>query len=277
MKITVVRQDPSLIKLIPNYSARISRSRTVLWCCLLLSSFPLHLIYNSVIFASTSISEPLVYVVTNDFLADPPGAPYNVSQTHYENLNPGLGEDGAVAEITARLQRLQQSPSTVRLDTAACQKAYGGSTLISEWGDALAVTTANSNHTSLLFMSSESYYDKLMCNSILTCEGGSLRLEHDLLDLSISHCVAFKASQHCKLRFSVGLMLGVIACNLIKIICMSSAVWRMDHRLLVTLGDAIESFLENPGQSNLPLTGLEVCDTVRCRVAGVATSHQNEV
>lgn len=108
------------------------------------------------IFASTSISEPLVYVVTNDFLADPPGAPYNVSETDNHYLNPDIGDDGAVAEITARLQGLQQSASTVRLETAECQKAYGGSTLISEWGDALAVTTADSNSTSLLFMSGES-------------------------------------------------------------------------------------------------------------------------
>ena len=251
---------------------RISRSRRISWCCLLLSSVPLHLVYNSVIVASTSIAEPLVYLVTNNFLADPPGAPYDVSETDYDYLNPDIRDDGAVAEITARLQRLQQSASTVRLETAECQKAYGGSTLISKWGDALAVTTADSNDTSLLFMSGESYYDKIMCNAILTCEGSSLRFERSLLDVSISHCMALKASQHCELRFSVGLMMGVIACNLIKIICMSCAVWKLDHRLLVTLGDAIESFLETPGQSTSPLMSLKLSNTARCRFARITTS-----
>lgn len=222
--------------------------------------------YNSVIFASTSLSEPQLYVVTKDFFADPPGAPYDVSKTGYSGID-GLETDSSVAaEMTARLQRLKNSASTVRLETAECLKTYGISNLISEWGDALVVITVDSNdtalsymtngnvNTSLIYMSGFSYSDTAICNPALECQGDSFSYtRHQSASISVSHCLAFTVPQHCKLRFSVGLMVGVVACNLIKIICMSCAVWKLDRGLLVTLGDAIESFLENTGQFNLPL------------------------
>ena len=55
---------------------RTSWPRKLLWCLLVMSSIPLHLIYNSVIFASTPISEWNAFGVTSDFLT---GAPFNVS------------------------------------------------------------------------------------------------------------------------------------------------------------------------------------------------------
>ena len=55
---------------------RISWPRRLLWCLLVMSSTPLHLIYNSVIFAGTSISEWNAFGVRSDFLT---GAPLSVS------------------------------------------------------------------------------------------------------------------------------------------------------------------------------------------------------
>ena len=64
----------------------------------------------------------------------------------------------------------------------------------------------------------------------------------------ISYCLAEKARQHCRISFSMRLMSGVIACNILKIICMGYMVWRLDTCPLVTLGDALASFLERPGE-----------------------------
>lgn len=47
---------------------RISRPRKILWFFLLYSSFPLHLLYNSLIFSSLSVSEFGVFSMSSDFL-----------------------------------------------------------------------------------------------------------------------------------------------------------------------------------------------------------------
>ena len=41
-------------------------------------------------------------------------------------------------------------------------------------------------------------------------------------------------------------MIVVIVCNSIKMICMAWIAWKQDSEPLVTLGDAIASFLETP-------------------------------
>lgn len=59
--------------------------------------------------------------------------------------------------------------------------------------------------------------------------------------------MAAKAQEHCKIRFNTSFVVAVIVCNLIKAICMGIVVWRLDPFPLVTIGDAIASFLDAPG------------------------------
>ena len=227
-------------------SPRFAWPRKTLWCCLALSSVPLHLMYNSVIFSSTSLTEPLVFVVTDGFLT---GAPYAFPTTDYFATN---GD-----RVVDRLQRLRNSTTTSFLDAKACSKAYGSTMLISEWGDALAVTTPHSTNNSLLWTCISELYQKPICSGPrddVTCQGGTMTYQNidqvgpTHFNISISHCLAEQAHQRCRIRFSTGLMSGVIACNILKIICMGYMVWRLDPRPLVTVGDALASFLQSPGQ-----------------------------
>lgn len=55
--------------------------------------------------------------------------------------------------------------------------------------------------------------------------------------------------EQCKLNFSLEIALIVIACKLTKVVCMFFTVWKRRDSALVTLGDAIESFLETPDSS----------------------------
>jgi hypothetical protein len=50
----------------------------------------------------------------------------------------------------------------------------------------------------------------------------------------------------CKLTFDVSVMMIVIICNVVKTICMFLVVLKAEDYPLVTLGDAIASFLERP-------------------------------
>lgn len=205
--------------------------------------------YNSVIFSSSSLSEPEFFVVTDDFLT---GARYALPTTPFSS---------DYDDIANSLQRLRNSTTTSHLDIKACSKAYGSTAFISEWGDALAITTTNSTNNSLLWTSQYNLLVKLICTGsisgtggYITCQGDSMTYQQIdqsgsiLSNTTISHCLAEKARQQCRIRFSIGLMSGVIACKILKIICMVYMVWRLDPRPLVTIGDAFASFLESPGQ-----------------------------
>ena len=53
------------------------------------------------------------------------------------------------------------------------------------------------------------------------------------------------------MQFSVGIMMVVIACNLVKACCMITTVIRSREPTLVTLGDAIDPFLRIPDPTTM--------------------------
>jgi len=66
----------------------------------------------------------------------------------------------------------------------------------------------------------------------------------------ISHCYSLPSEEHCKLQFSVTLTYTVVALNLVKAVIMFICAfsWKEEAPLL-TVGDAICSFLEHPDKS----------------------------
>ena len=65
----------------------------------------------------------------------------------------------------------------------------------------------------------------------------------------VNHCLARKTEQHCKLQFSLYLMIPIIVCNLVK---SASMFWMLLHSRetpLVTFGDALATWLDVPDVS----------------------------
>jgi hypothetical protein len=52
--------------------------------------------------------------------------------------------------------------------------------------------------------------------------------------------------QVCRLQFSLPIAEAVLVCNAVKLLCMVFILWRCRGKYLVTLGDAIASFLQDP-------------------------------
>ena len=69
--------------------------------------------------------------------------------------------------------------------------------------------------------------------------------------VEISGCMSEVTSERCTVRFSLGIMIVVIGCNLVKACCMVMAVVRSREPTLVTLGDAVDSFLKTPDQTTI--------------------------
>ncbi|KAL8901925.1 MAG: hypothetical protein Q9207_004966 [Kuettlingeria erythrocarpa] len=66
--------------------------------------------------------------------------------------------------------------------------------------------------------------------------------QHDPVD----YCLSRRVEEHCRLQFSLSLLILVVICNSIKAACMILMAYRHDDKPLVTLGDAVASFLEDP-------------------------------
>jgi hypothetical protein len=65
----------------------------------------------------------------------------------------------------------------------------------------------------------------------------------------IEHCMSQTQRQHCKLQFSVNIMIAVLLCNLIKCATMFWVVWQQRDTTFITIGDAIASWLDRPDPS----------------------------
>lgn len=62
----------------------------------------------------------------------------------------------------------------------------------------------------------------------------------------IDYCLAQATQPRCKLQFSIQILATVIVMNVCKFICMFLTLWRQRAATLVTIGDAMSSFLDQP-------------------------------
>ena len=234
---------PSLKNLI-----RISRMKLILWGLLAVSSIPLHLVYNSVVFSTISAHSYKALLVTSDFLS---GAPFNTSTltkadvAMFENIWQNVS-----------VSKLDQSNSEwQKLDTTQCREAYRP-LFISDRSDVLIVSSYNSTRTSLL---STWYWSISSGSGSWTCPdptcstancGSSCRHStpqyFQLYDYPIDHCLSRKKAETCQLQFSLLIMIIVMICNLTKAVCMLLTIHHGFATPLLTLGDAVASFLKRP-------------------------------
>ena len=70
-------------------------------------------------------------------------------------------------------------------------------------------------------------------------------------EVEVTGCKSKITKERCKVQFSLGIMIAVIACNLVKACGMIMTVVRSREPTLVTLGDAIDSFLRIPDSTTI--------------------------
>ena len=69
--------------------------------------------------------------------------------------------------------------------------------------------------------------------------------------LPIDHCLAESAVGHCRIEINQTVLAVVLICNTIKVLCLLSTLLIVDFLPLITVGDAIASFLAIPDQTSL--------------------------
>ncbi|KAF2846689.1 hypothetical protein T440DRAFT_405013 [Plenodomus tracheiphilus IPT5] len=218
----------------------ISRARALVWFALFLSSVPLHLLFNSVIFTNMQANDYYVFSVTQAWL-DGPG--YNDSTTTRMNLttveiaSPGWLEHALKDSIAPHL----------RLSTADCFDTYddhyvsrAGTVYIVQDG---IIATVGSKETP-----DENTPTDWRCrDKEQPCEVSKDKSDWRLDDAPIEYCIVEEVEERCRLDFSFVIASLVIVSNFTKAICMALIIFKYRrHSPLVTLGDTVAHFLDFP-------------------------------
>ena len=245
----------------------ISRSRMVLWWLVAISSVPLHLLYNSAVFTTLSTREYNAFLVQPDFLT---GAPFDIS--HFSMFSSRIGLNDTKS-VSGSLNQVEKIAHTLQDDQRSLQKLANR--------DCISTYAAEfvSSHANVLVVSSDlepqplnSSISDVWCSqsegatSVYPwfCGGGPCDA-NSIAEAAtwqfcgyeteycrkIEYCLSQTVEEHCKLQFSGAIMVVVIVCNLCKMIIMVYIAWKRPLEPLVTVGDAIASFLDEPDPTTL--------------------------
>lgn len=238
---------------------RISRSRMLLWWLVGISSVPLHLVYNSAIFTSLSAREYNVFLVSGDFLT---GAPFRLRNPDNSDQQITDGDVNQFEKIETIAHILQDGQSTLQeLANRDCIWTYAAD-FVSSHGSVLVISENISDISPLQPGSAWNYTTVLVlwsgrqgvpdgtpwicgdapCDTKTIAEAGTWQLN----GFDVEYCLSQKVEEHCKLQFSAAILVVVIVCNFCKMTIMGYIAWTRPSEPLVTVGDAIASFLDHP-------------------------------
>ncbi|MCJ1470576.1 hypothetical protein MMC07_009222 [Pseudocyphellaria aurata] len=262
---------------------RISGKRVLVWTVLGLSSLPLHLLYNSVIFSSISTNNYVALAVNSAFVDAPHVNNVNISGYPFDDVRSGLPFYDVTSHnrssyynefnIQAKaigLYKAARNSSLQLLNNSACIQAYAHDYL-SDRSDLLLVTSANSTSIPTLFstvtVNSVGTNEEIACVPDMyfwicanprcsdLCQSHLSEVladaEHWSLNpyafymaaLKVKYCLSQQTQEHCKLQFSLQIMIVVIVINTLKMVLMLYAVFGLKETPLMTIGDAVASFL----------------------------------
>lgn len=236
----------------------ISRWKVCLWLALGLSSFPLHMIWNSVVFETKSTYGYLAVQVSKDFLH---GANWTIPDL--SNDSPDCQHCGIYPEILLELQEQVQDDQLQRLGPQACIDTYFAGALFDR-SHLLLVVEGNHTIDPILAifenldwsggwmrsqrLSKRAWYPGSLDNGDWSL-GGEASDMGSPSDEPIVECHSQRHEERCKASLAPAFLVIIIVCNAVKSLCSLLALHiTKKEPPLCTTGDAIQSFLKEPDQ-----------------------------
>lgn len=239
----------------------IAKNRAYIWSALLLSSVPLHLFFNSVAVTTLQANEYLVIPTTEEWMH---GAAYNTSGLNH--TSPYVNVTEIVANMTSLSLNTTSRPDWYTVDGLSeakyrnvsakhCFDAYNDQ-YVSSLGNVYIVqdgaTILGSGDIPELSMPDEYPSGKWRCHTSDVCNDGYQNFTRNATYWQpyyrpVQYCLIEEVPERCSLILSIPIAILVIISNMIKAICMGWMLRRYRRHLpLVTLGDVIAHFLDNP-------------------------------
>ncbi|KAL3442239.1 hypothetical protein BJX65DRAFT_287200 [Aspergillus insuetus] len=262
---------------IPNLLS-IPRLRRWLWLGLVASSVPLHLFYNSTVYTTISVNSYDVFVANSSFPtlkhSDVIRAFTGYYNETYEELSQTSWEANSPIRSAERMLASAHANNLTRLTPTECitayatawQSKYGGVVLISsEFNSSeyaidsvmqqLAPRPADSQQDPFGWVCMEG--DE-MSDSARQCQSELAGVKRDanstrgwVVDgYRINHCLVEEIPEKCTLEYSLTLSIVVLVTNGVKIAVILGTILSLRANPLLTLGDAIASFLSVPDEAS---------------------------
>lgn len=215
--------------------------------------------YNSIVFNTISANAYETAIVSEDFTKTSGLVFQNGTFNHLDNFQ--------------------------RLEKEECLKAYLHP-FLSTWGDLLIVTSQHTNASGVLYSwftnpgepttswTTSNPKQRPLYISVSPGPGSGAGLEFE-----VAYCLAEPTEPHCKVEIAVFLLLGVVICNVIKVLCFITVFANWSFEPLATVGDAVSSFLSEPDPATKGLNLLSEHDLRRldCRSRYNKRRHQSRV
>ncbi|KAL4743148.1 hypothetical protein BDV11DRAFT_179076 [Aspergillus similis] len=243
--------------------ARIPKLRMLLWLCLVASSVPLHLFYNSTVYATISANGYDVFVANSSFTSLKPS---DVTTVYDEESK--LRWDGSRDVSATTIVASAQAGNLTHMTPQECISAYATSWQ-SKHGSLVLISDAFNGSMSAIHLverqlapwvgNNEDDPFGWICADRRRapvpdhrCQYyiGNLRSNSDtswvVMGYKVEYCLVETVAEKCTLEFSLPLAIVVIATNLVKGVLIILASLVLGSTPLLTVGDAVASFLRVP-------------------------------
>jgi hypothetical protein len=229
----------------------VATQKAMMWLLLGLSSIPLHLMYNSVLFSTIAANEYDIIFATEAFFQGGPEGTYK--DTHFRRLD----DVQAKAKTWDRLERAEcinayaiEFLNTRRNLVAVVidDKVLANNSVklvepyIHPLGDAYSWICDADDGISRYGYTQDEMRGYTPCSSKLSkVKAHADRWRSNGWD--IDYCLSESVEGRCSLNFSLPIIIVVLVCNLLKALGMLFISLGIRDKPLITVGDAIDSFL----------------------------------
>ncbi|RMZ86815.1 hypothetical protein DV736_g5959, partial [Chaetothyriales sp. CBS 134916] len=247
----------------------IGLQKNAFWWILGLTSIPLHLMYNSAFYSSLSNNDYNILIVTPEFVtggAFDLAAAINASNTIWDY-------DATIDVDPADIQRAIGTTKFEHLEVKRCIRDYA-QVFLSSRRNLVLVSNADQANNSLLYL--EKYetsrelgggrytpYDWI-CRAVATiyqshnspnnptaCDAYISEIEAasdewEPWGYQVQYCMSETVEESCSFNGNIPIIFTVITCNVAKMLLMWIVAFRLRGSPLITIGDAVASFLQRP-------------------------------
>ncbi|KAI4685948.1 uncharacterized protein J4E88_003785 [Alternaria novae-zelandiae] len=247
----------------------VGRDRSVLWILLFLSSVPLHLLFNSVVFTNLQANEYAVIPTTPDWVMstqdvyDTSGF-LDISTNATEVISSTIrGQYRFDPSDAVALRNGSSMPKYRNVSTSECLETYGTHPTVLrnatawvgrryrngffEWVPRTPETIEEDRKNDTYVTEAPNQHLPFISDPNDETAIPSNRSAWQPFEVPVAYCTIEQVEEFCKLQFSFTIATAVIVANLVKAVCMILLLFLYwDHGALVTIGDAIAAFLEDP-------------------------------